>query len=305
MTSDTSEHPRVPEGRVQELYEGSDARRRVLGDEPGFHNVLGYEAAYASDPGLMDFLDPASPLFDVKRLSTRLYMDFFSPHLDRLPERHAALDAGCGIGRFTLELADRFDRVIAFDPCRSSLSACRRHLRDRRAENVELHWADTSWLDSLEPSRFDAVFATELICYLGDPARELKRLARVLRPDGLLFVSVEGLLGGLAASGAPTPDAAVRALAGDPVLVENDRYVTYFDRARLNALLADAGVRPVAVRESHFFAEGVFWQSVDDDRLADPAYCDEIARLDGLCGQSAAMRGLGRVLAAIGAIGGP
>lgn len=287
------------EGLVALLYGDPEDRKRALAIEPGLHNVLGLETAFKRQPVDMDFLNPASSFYFLKKLSTQIYQRFLEPHLKSIPKESTVLDAGCGVGRFTLLLAERFKKVVAFDPSLASLKVCQRHLKESGLNNVELHWADVSSLDNWEENFFDAVFAMELICYTADPLKSLKRLIRVAKPSAKIFLSVEGRFGALSAQGVGEPKKLLDVLSKKPLLIENDRFVVYFDRDELEKLICDAGLRDVVIEGSHYFGEGVFWQSINDSRLDDPKYVKMIIQAEKLCRANPYVANWARVFSAV------
>lgn len=249
----------------------------------------------------MDFLDPASPYHHLKALSTATYLDVFEPHLASLPSSARVLDVGCGIGRFTLPLAERFAHVTAVDACRSALVCCDRHLAAAGRDNVELVWADLSWLADLPPASFDVVFAVEFICYTAAPAEALRQLVRVARDGARLFLSVEAAPGALCGALLPGPEFVSRALAGEALLEPEERYVRYFTRDALRELVTAAGWDIVESFGAHFFAEGPLWHAIDDDRLADPAYAAQVLAAERAARAEPRLADLAR---AIGIVGG-
>ena len=291
---------RAAEGMIGSLFRDPASRDRALRTEPGLHNVLGIEAAFEEAPLEVDYIDPASPYHTIKALSTSIYRELVTPWLDALDPGARVLDAGCGIGRFTLMLAERFDGVVAFDPSPSSLDACSRHLDDGGFDGVALHWGDLTLLDDWPAGSFDAVLAAELICYTADPARALERLCRVLRPGGRIFLSVEGRPGALVLQDHDDPLALVEALRGSPMVREADRFVHCFEEGELESMLKRAGLRDVEVRGSHYFGEGPFWHSIDDSRLTDRAYVDRILRAERTCRTDPAIAPWARVFTAAG-----
>jgi SAM-dependent methyltransferase len=271
-----------------------------LAREPGLNNVLGIEAAFAEGPLAMDFLDPRSPFHGLKALSTRIYQCFMGPYLKSISHAATVLDAGCGIGRFSLFLARRFERLVAFDPSPASLRACGRHLEKNGLNQVELHWADLSFLDDRPAGSFDLVVAMELICYVSDPALALRRLVRAAKTGAVVLLSVEGRPGAPCSQGMGDPSQLLKALQGEPLLLEGDRFVRYFDPIQLEAMLREAGLTDVAVEGSHYFGEGPFWQSMDDSRLFDPAYVDGILEAEEFCRSDALIAPWARVFSAAG-----
>lgn len=287
-----------PEGNAGLIFGDSAQRRRALATEPGFHNVLGVESAFQARPLDMDFIRPASPYHHLKGLSTRIYRRFLAPRLKRIPKSGAALDAGCGIGRFTPLLAERFRKVMAFDPSWSSLRACRRHLREKGLGHVDLRWADLSFLDFWPADSFDVVLAMELIGYTDDPVGSLRRLVRVAKPGALILLSLEARPGALCAQAPNAPERLRSALAGEPLLVPGDRYVRYFDLAAFRKLLRRAHLSDVVIEPSHYLGEGPFWQAVDDARLGDPAYVARVLRVEDYCRTDPQTKAWARVLSA-------
>lgn len=113
------------------------------------------------------------------------------------------LDVGAGPGRFTVELARMGARIVVAD-----ISAVQLELNKAKLIEVGLASAVTSWIQAdildlhvLPDGQFDAV-----VCYGGPLSYVLDRadeavdeLLRVLRPGGVLLVSVMSLVGATAA----------------------------------------------------------------------------------------------------------
>ena len=107
------------------------------------------------------------------------------------------VEVGCGPGRMTGLLAERFDRVVALDVSARMLERAR---RDVRAPNVEFRLVSG---EGLEP--VDDGIADVLVCYLvlqhlpERPLvlRYLEEFARVLAPTGSAFVQLPVLRSGL------------------------------------------------------------------------------------------------------------
>jgi SAM-dependent methyltransferase len=289
-----------PEGLTASFYAAAPPGAAWLAAHPDFHNLLGWERAWAQRAAELDFLAPTSPYFHLKALSTAAYRRWLAPHLAALPPGAAALDAGCGIGRFARVLADRCARVVAFDPSRGALAVCARRLAAEKRTNVELHLADLTWLDELPPATFAAALAIETLSYVADPAAALRHILRIVKPGGLVAISVEGAPGGLAMNGVLDPTELLAARRGEPVVRPGDCWVQYYDRPRFAALLADAGLTGAEIVGSHYFGEGPFWPAVDDARLADPAYVDAILAAEDACRADPVIAPWARVFAAAG-----
>ena len=275
---------------------------KLIEEDPGFHNLISFEETWIERPGEMDFLSETSPLYLQKKLSTRIYWDFIDFYLPEPNPKSVALDAACGIGRFAIGLAERFSHVMAFDPCLSSLRACKRYLEARKIKNVDLNWADLSWLDELPKNQFDAVLAVELICYTTDPKLSLERLVRVASPGAKIFISVEGAPGALTVQNSSGPADLLRVIDGYPLHIHQDRYVTFYNEKSLKRLMDDCGLKDVTVEGSHYLSEGPFWNSVDQKLLSDPRYLKEILQVEQACRKHSLLAPWARVFCAVGTV---
>ncbi|MFH9863313.1 class I SAM-dependent methyltransferase [Streptomyces sp. NPDC017202] len=102
-----------------------------------------------------------------------------------LREGDRVLDAGCGTGRALPPLRDAVGPsgvVVGADLTPAMLEAAVRAGRDRAGR---LLLADVTALP-LRSGSLDAVFAAGLVAHLPDPSRNLRELARVVRPGGAL-----------------------------------------------------------------------------------------------------------------------
>lgn len=97
----------------------------------------------------------------------------------------AVLDAGCGTGRALPPLREAVGptgSVIGADLTPEMLNEA---VRAGRGKAAALVLADVARLP-LRTGALDAVFGAGLISHLADPARDLRELARVVRPSGRL-----------------------------------------------------------------------------------------------------------------------
>jgi trans-aconitate 2-methyltransferase len=110
--------------------------------------------------------------------------------LERLELRgdEVALDAGCGSGRVTAELAKRLPdgRLIAVDGSAAMVAKARERLGDRVTYLV----ADLSELQLDEP--VDLIFSTATLHWIQDHDRLFERLRATLRPGGRLVAQCGG-----------------------------------------------------------------------------------------------------------------
>jgi O-antigen biosynthesis protein len=95
------------------------------------------------------------------------------------------LDAACGVGYGSAHLAGVARRVVGVDLSEDAIAYARRRYA---APNVEFRVADLLAPD-LPGASFDVVCSFETIEHLSDQETFLGHVARVLRPEGTLFVS--------------------------------------------------------------------------------------------------------------------
>jgi SAM-dependent methyltransferase len=130
--------------------------------------------------------DPAGGASELAGLFGRLGAD---------PRGGTCVEVGCGPGRMTTALAERFDRVVAVDVSPAMLEQARRNVA---APNVEFRLVSGERLDGLDDELADA-----MVCYLvlqhlpgAEVVRSyLREFARVLAPTGEAFVQVPVLDG--------------------------------------------------------------------------------------------------------------
>jgi 2-polyprenyl-3-methyl-5-hydroxy-6-metoxy-1,4-benzoquinol methylase len=104
-----------------------------------------------------------------------------------LPIQHrSALDFGCGVGRLTQALADRFNDVHGVDIAPSMIDSARRY--NRAGHRCTYHLNERDDLEIFEDSRFDFVLS-EIVLQHMQPVyalRYISEFVRVLSPGGLL-----------------------------------------------------------------------------------------------------------------------
>ena len=97
------------------------------------------------------------------------------------------VDVGCGTGRFTGPLAEKFGaRVIGIDPSDRMLAEARRKVECSVA-SIEFMQAPAERLP-LEDNCADLVFMSMMLHHLDDRAQAARECRRVLRSGGCLFI---------------------------------------------------------------------------------------------------------------------
>ncbi|TMJ11476.1 MAG: class I SAM-dependent methyltransferase [Alphaproteobacteria bacterium] len=99
------------------------------------------------------------------------------------------LDAGCGFGQWTMPLAEANRSVEAIDADEARVDVARRALSG--LSNVRVSRGSVGRLPYPDES-FDGIFCYSVLYYT-DHRRALAEFARVLRPDGRLYVCGNGL----------------------------------------------------------------------------------------------------------------
>jgi ubiquinone/menaquinone biosynthesis C-methylase UbiE len=106
-----------------------------------------------------------------------------------LPDGSRVLEAGCGAGLLTVELARRHYMVDAMDAVGAmSEATLGRARREGLARYVSTRVADVHALDHAEDT-FDLVIALGVIPWLHSPVDALTEMQRVLKPGGTLIIT--------------------------------------------------------------------------------------------------------------------
>ena len=130
------------------------------------------------------------------RLQAILHTDFLREHV-RPGQR--VLDAGCGPGRFTIELAQIGARPVALDTSAVQLEMAHERCREAGVEDAVEAFVEGDILDlsAFDDASFDAVvcFGGPLSYVLDQRHLAAAELVRVTRPGGVLLVSAMSRFG--------------------------------------------------------------------------------------------------------------
>jgi SAM-dependent methyltransferase len=164
------------------------------------------------------------------------------------------LDIGCGSGRHACAAHRRpAVMVIGADLRMKDLAAAREALRlhDRLGEHGGGHWALSAADVCRLPFRsnaFDRVICSEVLEHVPDDRRAAAELARVLKPDGTLAVSVPR----------QWPERICWRLSKTYCRQAGGHIRIYRQKSLIRRLRA-AGLRPLAVHHAHGFHTPYWW----------------------------------------------
>ena len=161
----------------------------------------------------------------------------------------AALDAGCGPGVITAQMAELVGasgRVVAFDASADRIDEARR--ATAKYPNVSCQVAQIDQT-GLPPAGFDFVWSQFVFEYLRDPAAALRELLRVTRPGGTVAVCD---LDGLGTSNWPE-SASIREGTQRFLGAAEKAGVDIFVGRKLFSLFRQQGLRDVGARVYPFY----------------------------------------------------
>lgn len=125
------------------------------------------------------------------------------------PARRRALDFGCGVGRLSQALGEKFDEVDGVDIAESMLAGARRY--NRHGDRCHYHLNTADDLALFPADRFDFLYTAHVLQHM-EPRyaeRYVQEFFRVLAPGGVaVFEMTTELVRG---AEAPLPDGAFRA----------------------------------------------------------------------------------------------
>lgn len=114
-------------------------------------------------------------------------VEYHSRYIARLGMLGAtALDAGCGVGNWSLALSDYFDSVTALEFSKDRLEFTS---KVSKASNIRLNLVQGSIEELPFPDKyFDCVFCNGVI-FLTDYKKSMSEFSRVLKPGGMIYIT--------------------------------------------------------------------------------------------------------------------
>ncbi len=105
------------------------------------------------------------------------------------------LDAGCGTGILSRRLAERGCDVIGVDASPKMIEVAKRLGRSGPvADKLGFHVIETIEKLDLPESTFDGIVCSSVVEYIDNPSQAVSEFARLLKPGGLLLISVPNRL---------------------------------------------------------------------------------------------------------------
>lgn len=249
--------------------------------EPGLWNLIGDRLFQEQYPDSWNYLDPDSPNYSLKQLQKRIYVDRFESFMNTVPSGARVLDLGGGIGRFAGVWLEKGYKVTLADPNSQALRLALGHLA-QYGQPFELWHIGAEDLQDFADNSFWAVSALEVFCYLSKPSAGLREAVRVLKPNGLIFVSVESSVGSLDPNQNHTPESMQSLLDITNQSIEGDRWVHYFTKESLRQALESEGLIVESIFGTHYLPDGPLHRLLNFSRLQDPTYQRAVIQLERL-----------------------
>lgn len=117
----------------------------------------------------------------------RYFMSILDHHVE---SDHSWVDLGCGSGVLTKELLDRGALVVAVDGSPHMLSQARTYVGAGYGSMLTWIEGDVQHLSGIPDGSMDGVLCSSVVEYVDNPSVLLSEVARVLRPHGILIISM-------------------------------------------------------------------------------------------------------------------
>jgi ubiquinone/menaquinone biosynthesis C-methylase UbiE len=153
-------------------------------------NLVVDQSAYPDDAFLKS-LDLSDYELEFAQLEFGRGLPYYLQRLDRLAfQGDRVLDAGCGVGQWSLALAQRFQHVDAIDLKGDRLDTLKIVVDRLGVDNITIQQGSVTAIP-YEDNTFDAIFCYGVIMFT--PIQEtLKEFERVLKPGGRVYICLNG-----------------------------------------------------------------------------------------------------------------
>ena len=103
------------------------------------------------------------------------------------------LDYGCAIGTMAIEIADNVKKIHGIDISTKMIDTAKRKAVERKIKNIEFT-KSTIFDERFKRESFDVILAFNILHFLEDTQKVIKRINELLKPGGLI-ISVTPCLG--------------------------------------------------------------------------------------------------------------
>ena len=177
----------VPHEKLDQLFERHRLQWRALGEKEPFWSVYTHDefrSANLSDTALETF-------YTTGKEHAKL-IDLFAQRTSTPVARGICLDLGCGVGRVTKHLAERFDKVLAVDISEGNLRHCRKLAGDFGIKNIEFKLIQSpAEIADLPP--IDFFYSTIALQHNSPPVQKfaLDCILSKIRPGGAFYFQTQ------------------------------------------------------------------------------------------------------------------
>lgn len=110
----------------------------------------------------------------------------------KLPKAPAILDAGCGLGQYSLWMAKHYPaaNIFAADVKQHFLDAGNDHAKARGYKNLQ--FGELDLLQLSETNKYDLIVSVDVMEHIEDDVDLMRRYFRALKPGGFLIIHTPG-----------------------------------------------------------------------------------------------------------------
>ena len=174
----------------------------------------------------------------------------------KLEEGHMVLDLGCGFGRHAFEVLRRGAKVVACDMALHELHEVRATYA-AMAEVGEIEETSAAFTSAGDATRlpfqdntFDRIIASEVLEHIHNDEDALDELYRVLKPDGILAITVPSYL----------PEKICWGLSDEyHAPIEVGGHVRIYKKRELETKISAAGLVPIDFHRAHALHSPYWW----------------------------------------------
>jgi ubiquinone/menaquinone biosynthesis C-methylase UbiE len=121
---------------------------------------------------------------------TKAYEETIAMTRKYLKPEYTVLDFACGTGITTVKLAKDVDLVDAIDYSEEMLAILREKAEKSAVSNIRTH-AGTLEDASLPMGHYDVVMAFNILCYMKEDGKAIRRIHELLKPGGIFLSATD------------------------------------------------------------------------------------------------------------------